>query len=265
MKHEQFKEIAKLDGIKFIRALLELEEKRFEESHFLKGSTFEDINADFGIFPTTAAYPVYFAGDVCNPKGKIVFIGINPGFKLERNLQEQEYLKRCGLFNGYCQLYSGFFAGIRSRYYSNVAGFLKRLYKISEPIDWVWFQNHFLTLELIPYHSENANGLRINDITKFREIYFEILIKLLRHIDPSTPIFINGFPTYRQFLTDKNQEVLPAFRDVFEFNQFDTISVGTIAGKYKFIGLPFLARPRGGKDTIVAKIKRLFPQQVWRI
>jgi hypothetical protein len=37
------------------------------------------INADFGIFATMAAYPVYFTGDITHPKNKIIFMGINPG------------------------------------------------------------------------------------------------------------------------------------------------------------------------------------------
>ena len=74
------------------------EEQRFEKQRFLLGSTYEDINADFGIFPTMAAYPVYFAGDVTRPKEKIVVMGINPGFNEAMNRREQSYLEQNGSF-----------------------------------------------------------------------------------------------------------------------------------------------------------------------
>jgi len=88
-----------------------LEERRFSDSQFLKGSTFEEINIDFGIFPPAKAYPVYFAGDVTHPKGKKIFVGINPGYSdKQRQIAEQQYLEKIGAFDGYCKLSSDFFA-----------------------------------------------------------------------------------------------------------------------------------------------------------
>lgn len=260
MRYEEFQTIAHLEGLDFIRALLDLEERRFGAKQFMRGSTFEDINADFGIFPTLAAYPVYFAGDVRRPKNKFVFMGINPGFKIERNLKEQSYLKSRGLFEGYCELFSKFKPETQrglAPYFANIAGFIRRCYGISEPVDWNWLQEHFIMLELIPYHSANSNGLRINDLQKYRDVYFEINLKLLRHINPTRPVFINGFPTYRSFFESKNKEIRPEFRDVLEFRMKQNIAVGKISRKFDFIGLPFLNRPRGGVDAIARAVRRV--------
>jgi hypothetical protein len=259
MNEEQFKQIAHLEGLEFIQALLRLEEQRFEESQFLKGSTFEDINADFGIFPTMPTYPVYFAGDIRYPENKIIFIGINPGFGEDSNRKEREFLRQRGTFEGYCRLYADFFEGRSVRYYSSIAGFLRRLYDITEKIDWEWYQEHFITLEAIPYHSASADGLRINNAKKYREVYFEIMLKMLRHLSPRKPVFINGFPTFRRFITDKSGGILPAFADVIEFAGHANIAVGKIGTEkdYDFVGLPFLTRPSGGKDALVNQMRKL--------
>jgi hypothetical protein len=254
MRIEQFKRIAHLEGLDFIQAFLRLEEQRFEDSQFLMGSTFEDINADFGIFPKMATYPVYFAGDIGQPTDKIIFMGINPGFGEESNRKEREFLRQRGIFEGYCRLYGDYqFGGRKVRYNSNIAGFLRRLYGITESIDWNWFQEHLITLELIPYHSVNAKGLRINNAKKYREVYFEIILNLLRHLNPQKPLFINGFPTFRNFMTNKNA-ILPEFVDVIEFSELATISTGRIGKKYDFVGLPFLGRQNVGIDAIVAEV-----------
>jgi hypothetical protein len=259
MKIDQYKEISHLEGIEFIKALLNLEEKRFEQSQFWKGSTFEDINADFGIFPTLAAYPVYFAGDIREPKDKIVFMGINSGFSEEGNRKEQSFLQKRGSFDGYCRIFGEFRFGKKHGlipYYANIAGFLRRYYGITDTVNCDWFQRHFIALELIPYHSVNASGLRINNIKKYREVYFEIILKFLKHLSPQKPIFINGFPSYRRFMEDKNRELLPEFRDVIEFSVASNIAIGKIAQKYDFMGLPFLNRPRGGVEAIVEAARR---------
>jgi hypothetical protein len=258
MKLHQFRKIAHLEGLDFIRALLSLEEKRFKSAMFIRGSTYEDINADFGIFPTMAAYPVYFAGDIRKPKNKHVFIGINPGFNEEGNSKEQAFLGTHGSFEGYCRLFGDFRferKGGLIPYYANIAGFLRRYHDVKETMNWDWFQEHFINLELIPYHSVNANGLRINDVGKYRAVYFEILLKLLHHINPTEAVFINGFPTCRRFLENKKGELLPEFRDVMHYSVRPTIAVGQI-GPYKFFGLPFLNRPKGGVDLIVNAVRR---------
>jgi hypothetical protein len=260
MQKVQFDSISHLEGLDFIRALVELEEQRFEQSQFLKGSTFEDINADFGIFPTMAAYPIYFMGDVKRPKDKIIFMGINPGFNEERNKKEQAYLESCGIFEGYRRLFGDFRYGRNKGllpYYANIAGFLRRYLGITEAIDWDWYQENFIALELIPYHSVNANGLRINNIKKYRDVYFEIILKLLKHLDPARPVFINGFPTYKNLL-----EHPELFVDVLTFTKHGNFWTGEIGG-YDFIGLPFLTRPKGGKDSLVEAIQRVLPRFEW--
>lgn len=109
MKVSQYRKISHLEGLEFIKALLRIEERRFKQSEFLRGSTFEDINADFGIFPSVPAYPVYFAGDIREPTGKIIFMGINPGYHEEGNRKEQEFLQKRGCYEGYCRIFSNFF------------------------------------------------------------------------------------------------------------------------------------------------------------
>jgi hypothetical protein len=63
MRAEDFDQISHLHGLEFIEALLKVEERRFDNLSFRKGSTFEDINVDFGIFPAIPALPVYFYRD----------------------------------------------------------------------------------------------------------------------------------------------------------------------------------------------------------
>jgi hypothetical protein len=230
MKLSEYQKIAHLEGLDFIQAVLRIEERAFKLPEFLKGSTFEDINSDFGIFPSVPVYPVYFAGDILQPTDKIIFIGINPGYNKEDNRREQEFLRSRGLYEGYCRIFSDFF-GLRGKqglipYYANIAGFLRRYCEVTERIDWDWFQQHFITLELIPYHSVNANGLRINDLSKYRHVYFETILKILRYLDPQQPIFINGFLTFRS-LIEINGALRPEFRGVMKFSMSSNVAIGT--------------------------------------
>ncbi|MEI6596744.1 MAG: hypothetical protein WCL13_00840, partial [bacterium] len=133
---------------------------------------------------------------------------------------------------------------------SNIAGFLKRLYEI-EKINWDWYQTNFINLEMIPYHSANTSGLRINNPTEFRKIYFEILLKFLKHLNPQKSVFILGFPTFEQYLNQSH------FKNVISFKKYGNFWVGKIANKYDFIGLPFLTRIKGGKDALVSGIKKI--------
>jgi hypothetical protein len=84
-------------------------------------------------------------------------------------------------------------------------------------------------------------------------VYFEIILKLLTHLDPHKPIFINGFPTCKSFLEQ------PEFQNVVTFTEHGNFWTGTIGG-YEFIGLPFLNRPKGGKDTLVTAIHKFISQ-----
>lgn len=265
MRQEEFLEIAHLEGVDFVKALLRVEEQRSER--FLMGSAFEDINADFGVFPSSYTYPVYFAGDIRQPANKIIFLGINPGYDANQYRSEAAFLSERGLFEGYCNLYGGYFKSYSNnvRYYSMIKGLLCRLYSIDKSIiDWDWFQDHFIALEFVPYHSKNINGLKINDPEKFRAVYFEILLKILRHLNPEQPVFMNGYPTLHRLMTDKNG-LLPTFRDVIEIENDGDVAFGKLSKKYPFVGLPFLSRPRGGLDALVEKIKAGMPKVDWQL
>lgn len=243
--------IFKLKGLSFVKKLLQYEQERFD-NEFLRGSVYEDINLQFGPFPKTNVYPVYFTGDLKHPKGKTIFIGINPGYNQERNREEQKYLQKHGLFDGYCHIFSKYFKkhsqGLSSRYYANVAGFLKR-YKNIRKIDWDWLQDNLINLELIPYHSVAAGGIRINDLRHYHRRYFLPLLKILDYIQPQGPIFINGFPSFSQYCEQ------PPLNTLITFNKIHNFWTGRINKKYDFIGLPFLTRVAGGKDNLVSNIK----------
>ena len=249
--YKNFDDILKLNGGSFIEALLNFEQNRFDQE-FLKGSVYEQINAEFGIFPAQKIYPMYFSGDVLQPQDKFIFIGMNPGYSEEYNKKEQEYAEKIGFLN-YCRTIFQYFSKQHNGlipYYSNIGGFLKRLYGI-EKIDWSWYQSNFINLEMIPYHSANTSGLRINKPIEFRKIYFEILLKFLKHLNPKKPIFILGFPTFEKYL---NQ---PYFKNIIFFKKYSNFWVGKIENKYDFIGLPFLTRVKGGKDALVNGVKKI--------
>jgi hypothetical protein len=263
MKDSELAALLPLRGIPFLKALLQLEERRFNDAQFLKGSTFEEINIDFGIFPPAKAYPVYFAGDITRPKGKKIFVGINPGYSPtdERQPAEQKYLEKIGSFDGYRNIFSDFFAKQQKgllNYFANIAGFVKGYFGVTERIDWNWLQENFISLDLIPYHSSHASGLRISDPEKFRKTHFEIFLRILEHLNPKDAIFFNGFPTLEPHLKRA------AFDGIIEFDKKGGFWIGTIAGSHKFVGLPFLTRVRGGKSDLVKKIKRYQQRQARR-
>lgn len=251
-----FEEVLQKDGIPFIKALLDHEKKRFNES-FLRGSVYEQINADFGIFPKHKVYPAYFTGNIQQPENKYIFIGINPGYDFEINTKECKYLEEEGLFNGYCNIFHDYFGQERKGlipYFAAVIGFLRRVYDLDGKINtWEWAHKNLISLELIPYHSKNASGLRINDLKEFKNVYFKILIKFLKYLKPKGYIFINGFPTFKNYFSS------PEFSDVIFFSKkSESFWAGKIDEKYDFIGLPFLNRPKGGKDKLATSIKRFW-------
>ena len=177
-------------------------------------------------------------------------MGINPGYKESENKKEQEQAERQGLFYFSCHFFDyckGNYKGLIT-YYANIAGFLKRFYEI-EKIDWDWFQENFINLEFIPYHSENADGLRINDVKKFKEIYFKIITKFLDYLQPQKEIFINGFPTFKNYFENE------IFENSMKFKKYKNFWRGQIENKFDFIGLPFLTRVKDGKESLVKNIK----------
>ena len=246
----RFREVLSLSGLPFIKALLKYEEKRFDTG-YLKGSVYEEINAEFGIFPPTKIYPLYFMGDIREPKDKFIFIGINPGYNEAMNKNEQEHMEQVGSFEAYCSHFTHRATISRkSAYFANIGGFLRRIGMMDEEMSWDWLQKNFLSLDLIPYHSSDTSGLRINNLAHYKERYFIPITKIIEYLKPERPIFINGFPTYEKYFSD------PLFSGVIDFEKHDNIWVGTIAGKYKFIGLPFLNRVAGGKDRLVEVVKK---------
>lgn len=248
MNLEDFIAKNKSAGLNFIKSVLAYEQQRFDKS-FIKNSAFEDINSNFGIFPAVKVYPVYFIGDITKPAGKTIFIGINPGYNPEANKKEQAWMEK-DYFYSCCHLFD-FFASQRPgllTYFANIAGFLKRLKGI-EAINWQWLQDNLVCLETIPYHSSNASGLRINDLPYYRKTYFEILLRMLDYLKPKEPIFINGFATFENYFGSE------IFQDVISFKKRSLIWTGKIKG-WSFIGLPFLNRPRGGKDKLADLSRR---------
>ncbi len=239
----------KLKGIDFIESVLNYEQKRFD-TNFIKNSVFEDINKNFGIFPIEKVYPIYFIGDITKPSNKTIFVGINPGYSPDYNRKEQKWLEKQSYFSACCNMFEFFSSQKKGLlpYFANIAGFLKRLKSI-EKIDHYWLQNNLVNLEIIPYHSTDANGLRINDTSYYRKTYFEVFLRILNYLDPKEPIFVNGFPTFEKYFRDK------VFQRVITFRKIDSIWKGKI-GKYSFIGLPFLTRVKGGKDKLVKEVKK---------
>lgn len=250
MLSTEFEKIISLEGLSFIKALLKFEEQRFD-SAFLKGSVYEDMNAEFGIFPPTKVYPLYFMGDIREPKNKIIFIGINPGYSEEMNKNEQEYLEKHGSFEGYCTHFTHR-ASIRrpSAYFANIGGFLRRIGLMDEKMTWHWLQQHVINMDLIPYHSTDTSGLRINNLPHYKQRYFVPITKIIDYLNPEKPVFINGFPSFERYFSD------PLFSGLIDFKKHDGIWVGMIGKKYKFIGLPFLNRVAGGKDKLVEVVKK---------
>jgi hypothetical protein len=251
MPSKEFQRVLFLEGLPFIKALLEYEQQRFDES-YLKGSVFEDINTNFGIFPAQKMYPLYFMGDVRKPENKIIFIGINPGFGAERNAEEQQYLERAGIFEGYCTrfLAHGKVKRRRTAYFGHIGGFLRRLGLLEGKITPEWLQENFINMDLIPYHSTNTSGLRINDLEYYRARYFVPLVKIIEHLDPKRPVFIVGFPTFEEYFEDD------VFRGLIDYEKRGGIWVGKLKNKYRFIGLPFLNRPAGGKDKLADIVRQ---------
>ena len=209
------------------------------------------MNVDFGIFPCEKVYPLYFTGDIINPKDKIIFIGINPGYNKELNEDEQNYLEKQGSFEGYSTLFRYRGSVFRKyAYFSNIGGFLRRLGLLDAPMTGEWLQDHFINMDLIPYHSTNTSGLRINDIRRYRDRYFLPITKIIRYLNPQKPIFIVGFPTFEKYLEN------PIFKGLIDFKKEGSLWTGKIIGKYKFIGLPFLNRVAGGKDILAEATKK---------
>ncbi len=249
-----FEQILKLDGIEFIKKLLKFEQQRFDDCFFnIPKSTFEQINIEFGIFPNDNPYPIYFMGDITKPDDKMIFVGINPGYGKVKK-PEKEYLRNKGLFDGYCNIFSDYFKPHHKNllpFFNGIRGFISRYKGINrETIDWDWFQKNIIILEMIPYHSSNTSGLRINDLGLYIKTNFKAMTKIISHLNPKEPVYMTGFPTFRCYFEDQ------LFNDIISFKQKGLIYQGKINNEYSFIGLPFLNRPKGTYNQIIDDLKR---------
>ncbi len=259
------------EGLRFIKKLLDYEKKRFDR-YFLKGSVYEQINEDFGIFPKEKVYPVYFSGDISKPEAKYVFVGINPGFDIGINISfdskqtamwksEREFLERRGLFEGYKNIFKEFFPTTATRtrtkkglikYYAHICSFLRK-YQSERKVDntWEWLHKNVIALELIPYHSSGTGGLTVNNEVKYERTYFQILIKMLDYLNPKNHVFFNGFSGFENHFKK--------FKECTNLKKKNNIWTGkiiTARRRIDFIGLPFLNRVKGGKDQLVNNIKK---------
>jgi len=285
---EKFKKNLKLDRPDFIQELLEYEKRRVNEfNQTIKKrnpNIFEQMNIDFGIFPEEVCYPVYFHGDIMKPKKKIVVIGINPG-KESTNEEKCEYCEYLneekGLFEQYCNIFINYFKDKPKRdmqYFYNIYKFFSTLKKekteFSEILkkeafkkdkedkiimNWEWFQNNILNLEIIPYHSKNVNGLDINNPKHYRDGHLKILEKILKYINPQLPIFINGYPTSKRYFKNEYLNEFFAKEEPLKYINNRGVEKEIMTGEfcgYKFYGLPFLKHYIAKDfDSIVKKIK----------
>lgn len=99
---------------------------------------------------------------------------------------------------------------------------------------------------------------KVNDAEKYKNRYFEPILKILDYLKPKNHIFINGFKTFEQDFKKSD------FQDIIEFSKEEytgnkklknSFYIGKIDKRFKFIGLPFLTRVRGGKDALADSIK----------
>jgi len=254
---KSYEQILKLDGLEFIKQLLKFEQQRFDDCFFSSPkSVFEQINIEFGIFPNFNPYPVYFSGDITKPKDKMIFIGINPGFgKIGDQQREKEYLQTNGLFEGYRNIFSDYYKIHYPRPFSifgNIKSFIIRYDKKvkNNEIDWDWLQENIILLEMIPYHSPNSAGLRINNLARYINTYFRATTKIIKYLNPKQPIFITGFPKFENYFQND------LFKKIISFDKVGSVYRGKINDKYDIIGLPFLKMPRVGLNQIIKDIKK---------
>ena len=227
------------DFLTLLEDVLKWEKERVDNS-FAKNSYYEEINDRFGIFPKTKLYPMYFYGNIKNPKDKYIFIGINPSYT--GKMEDQEYEDEKASFNNYYDfLNNAFLKWKKKRYYNNklfnylkrnISLYLSEKYSINRNnIDYEWLQENVINLEFLPYHSKSANGLIINNIDDYFETYFVILEKFIKYLNPKKEIVVFGFPKTIELLKlDKNKKI--------EFHKNGNIYRGKLFG-YNFIGLNF--------------------------
>jgi hypothetical protein len=215
-------------------------EKERVDKNFTKGSYFEDINDKFGIFPKTKLYPMYFYGNIENPKNKYVFVGINPSYT--GGLEENEYLEEKESVAKYYHFLKNAFIWWNIKldhkflpYFNKISLYLSETENIKrEEISYKWLQENVINLELIPYHSKSADGLLVNNIEEYYQTYFELFRKAIKHINPNKKIVFFGSSSFENIFVDNN-----IFNKDIIIEKNNSIYSGKIFGKYDFIVLPF--------------------------
>ena len=237
----------------FIKNILKWEKERVD-NYFTKDSYYEDINEKFGIFPKTKLYPMYFYGDIENPKDKYIFIGINPSY--DKRTCDEEYKDEKGSMDDYYNfLKSAFLKWKEERYYDNkLFSYLNRNISLClekgfnvdrKKISYDWLQNNVINLEFLPYHSKKADGLVLNNLDDYFETNFKVLERFIKYLNPDKKIVIFGFPKIIELLElDKKNRI--------EFNKEGSVYIGKLFG-YPFVGVGFRS---SGED--LEKIKNQY-------
>jgi len=223
-------------------------EKERVDKNFTKGSYFEDINDKFGIFPKTKLYPMYFYGNIENPKNKYVFVGINPSYT--GGLEEDECLEEKESVAKYYHFLKNAFTWWDIKldhkflpYFNKISLYLSETEKIKrEEINYKWLQENVINLELIPYHSKSADGLIINNIEEYYQTYFELFRKAIKHINSKKPIVFLGKDNFLNIFENDQFK-----KDIIIEKRGNTLT-GTILGTYKFFVLNFRFSQKDLKD-----------------
>jgi hypothetical protein len=249
----------KLNGLAFIQSLLEWEQKRFEDPQSLN-STLNDLRAEFST-EFKPVYPCYFSGNINEREGKYVVIGINPGFSCD-TLTAQPFYRERGLFEASCYVFRDYYARQQEkfmRHYSRIGGFLRKFYGLQDSIDWIWFHNNLVSLEVVPYHSENSKQLRINNPSKFRDFYLEALLKIIRYLEPTTPIIISGVQHVHFFLRKECEQIFNLVKHERNASKGAqkrySFYTGVMDKKYSLVVVPFLTQPPVPIDELVEQIR----------
>lgn len=234
--------ISKNSKLKFsalMYKVLEWEKERVDKN-FSKDSYFEDINSKFGIFPNKPLYPMYFYGDIENSRNKYIFVGINPSYT--GLLEEDEYLEEKESVAKYYHFLKNAFIWWSIKlnnkllpYLNKASLYLSEVEKIKrELIDYKWLQKNIINLELIPYHSKNADGLEINNLEEYYKTYFELFRRSIIYFNPRKKIVFFGTSNFKKIFIDSD-----IFKKDISCDKTGDIYFGKIFNKYSFVVIPF--------------------------
>jgi len=108
----------------------------------------------------TDLIPKYWSGQL-NNKGNIILFGLNPGLSSKAQFSDRELKKS---WKAYKKLREDNFLGMETKkglgpyyrdYYKLMCGLFG--FKYNKKIDWEFFHNNLLNLNLFPYHSNQTN------------------------------------------------------------------------------------------------------------